>query len=221
LLNYLCGGESAGSEAAGGHDAKPNESTESLNSQQSDNSDSTHASGGESFKRKGSGPYVLVGKVSEELKPGLVGNTRLTGSLRNGCSTYTSPSLSIRAVRTWSKVCFTVTAALPKQTSDRDRSPLAGLSRTRIPTGLYGGRVGNKGGVGISLHFASARLLFVSVHLAAHGGQRAIENRKANVQRIKEGLEELDSFQDDSTAPNQAVDFFDRFDATFFFGDRK
>jgi hypothetical protein len=92
----------------------------------------------------------------------------------------------------------------------------AGLSRARIPTGLYGGRVGNKGGVGISLHFASLRLLFVCVHLAAHGGQRAMENRKANVKKIKEGLEQLDCFQENPTG-----DVFGRFDATFFFGDRE
>lgn len=43
-----------------------------------------------------------------------------------------------------------------------------GVSLGRVTAGLIGGRLGNKGGVGISLSFAGSRLLFISAHLAAH-----------------------------------------------------
>lgn len=43
-----------------------------------------------------------------------------------------------------------------------------GTSTGRVTAGLIGGRLGNKGGVGISLSFAGSRLLFISAHLAAH-----------------------------------------------------
>lgn len=53
---------------------------------------------------------------------------------------------------------------------------IEGVSTGRVTAGLIGGRLGNKGAVGISLQIASSRLLFISAHLAAHshaiGGMR-------------------------------------------------
>jgi hypothetical protein len=43
-----------------------------------------------------------------------------------------------------------------------------GVSTGKVTAGLVRGRLGNKGGVGISLSFAGSRLLFISAHLAAH-----------------------------------------------------
>ncbi|KAL8286282.1 hypothetical protein RQP46_004770 [Phenoliferia psychrophenolica] len=88
-----------------------------------------------------------------------------------------------------------------------------GTSKDRVTAGLIGGRLGNKGGVGISLSFAGSRLLFISAHLAAHAS--ALEIRKANVVKI---LSELKV--DDFTGREQsAVPLTDRFDQCFFLGD--
>jgi hypothetical protein len=89
--------------------------------------------------------------------------------------------------------------------------------------------VGNKGAVGISLLFGSARLLFVSAHLAAH--QSHVSVRKANVEKI---FSELDV--DDFSKPTswklgkesrekrgkdckEGRDVTESFDQTFLFGD--
>lgn len=42
----------------------------------------------------------------------------------------------------------------------------AGTSKDAVTTGLIGGRVGNKGGVGISVNIAGTTLLFINAHLA-------------------------------------------------------
>lgn len=110
-----------------------------------------------------------------------------------------------------------------------------GVSRSRVTAGLIGGRVGNKGGetrglqrlisglsrltiarpgVGISLHFASTRLLFVSAHLAAHAS--GLEVRKANARKILDELD-LDDFLE--TAGPKPKKLVDRFDHAFFMGD--
>lgn len=49
-------------------------------------------------------------------------------------------------------------------------------SKSKVKAGLVGGRVGNKGGVGISLLFAGHTFLFVAAHLAAH--TEKLEERK-------------------------------------------
>lgn len=41
-----------------------------------------------------------------------------------------------------------------------------GASKDAVTTGLIGGRVGNKGGVGISVNVAGTTLLFINAHLA-------------------------------------------------------
>lgn len=59
-------------------------------------------------------------------------------------------------------------------------------SKSKVKAGLVGGRVGNKGGVGISLLFAGHTFLFVAAHLAAH--TEKLEERKLNVRKIAEEL---------------------------------
>lgn len=63
----------------------------------------------------------------------------------------------------------------------------ASPSKSKVTTGLVGGRVGNKGGVGISLLFAGHSFLFVAAHLAAHADR--LEDRKANVRKIADELD--------------------------------
>ncbi|GAA6059865.1 hypothetical protein JCM10212_007070 [Sporobolomyces blumeae] len=92
-----------------------------------------------------------------------------------------------------------------------------GVSKSRVPAGLIGGRVGNKGGVGVSLHFANSRLLFVSAHLAAHAS--AIEIRKANVLKIFEELDVDDFWAASGRMGPKPKHVTDRFDQTFFLGD--
>ncbi|BGP28309.1 hypothetical protein JCM10296v2_000041 [Rhodotorula toruloides] len=94
-----------------------------------------------------------------------------------------------------------------------------GVSTGRVTAGLIGGRVGNKGGVGISLNFASTRLLFVSAHLAAHAS--GFEIRKANAQKILDELGgQIDDFwRDEGRMGPKPKRLVDRFDQTFFIGD--
>ena len=40
------------------------------------------------------------------------------------------------------------------------------MSKSSVAAGLIGGRVGNKGGVGISLRLAGTTFLFINAHLA-------------------------------------------------------
>jgi hypothetical protein len=43
-----------------------------------------------------------------------------------------------------------------------------GTSKSAVTAGLIGGRVGNKGAVGISLKIANTTMLFVNAHLAGN-----------------------------------------------------
>ncbi|GAA5962952.1 hypothetical protein JCM3765_006726, partial [Sporobolomyces pararoseus] len=92
-----------------------------------------------------------------------------------------------------------------------------GVSKSRVPAGLIGGRLGNKGGVAVSLHFASSRLLFVSAHLAAHAS--AIEIRKQNVQKILSEIVVDDFWEASGKLGPKPKNVTDRFDQTFFLGD--
>lgn len=79
---------------------------------------------------------------------------------------------------------------------------LAGFSKSAVTAGLIGGRVGNKGGVGISLKIDGSTFLFLNAHLAgvlrvttpihfceimfaAHEGK--VQHRLANLAKIKVG----------------------------------
>ncbi|KAJ8462988.1 hypothetical protein ONZ51_g10550 [Trametes cubensis] len=99
----------------------------------------------------------------------------------------------------------------------RDAKPLVrGTSKSAVTTGLIGGRVGNKGGVGVSMNLAGTTLLFINAHLAAHEGR--VHHRLADLAKIKAELS-----VDDYLSPNDprflAEDITDRFDFTFIFGD--
>lgn len=48
----------------------------------------------------------------------------------------------------------------------RDGNWFSGTSKSAVTTGLIGGRVGNKGGVGVSVNLDGTTLLFVNAHLA-------------------------------------------------------
>ncbi|KDE06903.1 hypothetical protein MVLG_02791 [Microbotryum lychnidis-dioicae p1A1 Lamole] len=88
-----------------------------------------------------------------------------------------------------------------------------GTSRGRVTAGLMGGRLGNKGGVGVSLWLGSSKLLFISAHLAAHANGNLL--RKANAQKI---LDEL-VIDDFAGGGAKAGDLMTRFDQVFFVGD--
>ncbi|EPQ54309.1 hypothetical protein GLOTRDRAFT_111629 [Gloeophyllum trabeum ATCC 11539] len=99
----------------------------------------------------------------------------------------------------------------------RDLRPLVrGSSKSTVTAGLIGGRVGNKGGVGISLSVDGTTLLFVNAHLAAHGER--VHDRLANLAKIKSELE-VDTFLKPEDPRNLAEDLTDKFDYTFIFGD--
>ncbi|GAA5918809.1 hypothetical protein JCM6882_006354 [Rhodosporidiobolus microsporus] len=92
-----------------------------------------------------------------------------------------------------------------------------GVSKGRVTAGLIGGRVGNKGGVGISLLLASHRLLFVSAHLAAHAS--GLEIRKANALKILEEMDVDDFWEQSGKVGPKPRELSERFDQTFFMGD--
>jgi hypothetical protein len=60
---------------------------------------------------------------------------------------------------------------------------LLGLSASSVTTGIIGGRVGNKGGLGISLNLDGITLLFINAHLAAHEGK--LQHRLDDLAKIK------------------------------------
>lgn len=91
-----------------------------------------------------------------------------------------------------------------------------GTSKSAVTAGLIGGRVGNKGGVGISLNLAGTTFLFVNAHLAAHGDK--VPLRLANLAKIKSELA-VDDFLATDDPRVMAEDVTDRFDFTFLFGD--
>ncbi|KAI5115634.1 hypothetical protein M0805_008636 [Coniferiporia weirii] len=99
----------------------------------------------------------------------------------------------------------------------RDLKPLVrGVSKSAVTAGLIGGRVGNKGGVGISLNLDGTTLLFVNAHLAAHG-ERYLD-RVANMSKIKSELS-VNEFLSQDDPRVMAEDLTDKFDHTFVFGD--
>ncbi|TFK50038.1 DNase I-like protein [Heliocybe sulcata] len=99
----------------------------------------------------------------------------------------------------------------------REVKPLVqGSSKSVVTAGLIGGRVGNKGGVGISLNVDGTTLLFVNAHLAAHGER--VHDRLANWAKIKSELE-VDTFLKPDDPRAVAEDLTDKFDYTFVFGD--
>ncbi|KAG8908354.1 hypothetical protein FRB99_007281 [Tulasnella sp. 403] len=91
-----------------------------------------------------------------------------------------------------------------------------GTSKSTVTAGLIGGRLGNKGGVGISMKVAGTSLLFINAHLAAHADRQA--ERLANMAKIKADLE-VDTFLAPDDPRNVAEDLTDRFDHSFIFGD--
>ncbi|TFK80301.1 DNase I-like protein [Polyporus arcularius HHB13444] len=91
-----------------------------------------------------------------------------------------------------------------------------GTSRSAVTTGLIGGRVGNKGGVGVSVNLDGTTLLFINAHLAAHEGK--VHNRLADLAKIKAELS-VDDFLSPDDPRFMAEDITDRFDSTFIFGD--
>lgn len=96
-----------------------------------------------------------------------------------------------------------------------------GLSSARVPAGLMNGRIGNKGGVATSIDFAGKRLLFISVHLAAHASryQERVENLKRIFLNLREG--EIDDFCPDPSARAgpEVLKTSERWDQVFLMGD--
>ncbi|KAG8927387.1 hypothetical protein FRC01_007549 [Tulasnella sp. 417] len=93
---------------------------------------------------------------------------------------------------------------------------VTGTSKSAVTAGLIGGRIGNKGGVGISLKVAGVSLLFVNAHLAAHEERAAV--RLANMAKIKTDLD-LDNFLEPDDTRAMSEDITDHFDHAFLFGD--
>ncbi|KAI0090185.1 Endonuclease/exonuclease/phosphatase [Irpex rosettiformis] len=89
-------------------------------------------------------------------------------------------------------------------------------SKSAVTAGLIGGRVGNKGGVGISLKIAGTSFLFVNAHLAAHEGK--VHHRIANFVKIKNELA-VDDFLAADDPRMLEEDLTNRFDFTFVCGD--
>lgn len=98
--------------------------------------------------------------------------------------------------------------------SSNCNSLVAAVSKAKISAGLLGGRIGNKGAVGISINFAGSRIAFISAHLAAHA--KNLEIRKQNVRKILSELE-----LDDFVGNQDGLELSERFDQTFFVGDLK
>lgn len=99
----------------------------------------------------------------------------------------------------------------------RDIRPLVeGYSQDSVTTGLIGGRLGNKGGVAISLKLNGTTFLFLNAHLAAHEDKVAL--RLANMLKIKSELS-IDDFLPPDDERKVKEDPTDRFDHTFLCGD--
>ncbi|KAF8515384.1 DNase I-like protein [Hysterangium stoloniferum] len=96
----------------------------------------------------------------------------------------------------------------------RDVRPL--VRGTYVPTGLIGGRLGNKGGVGVSVNFNGTSLLFMNAHLAAH--EDKVSLRVANLAKIKAELS-VDAFLPPDDPRTLAEDLTEKFDYTWIFGD--
>ncbi|KAF8962697.1 Endonuclease/exonuclease/phosphatase [Flammula alnicola] len=99
----------------------------------------------------------------------------------------------------------------------RDLKPFVrGMSKSAVTAGLIGGRVGNKGGLGISLNIDGTTFLFLNAHLAAHEGK--INHRLANLTKIKSELS-VDDFLAADDSRKTAEDLTDKFDFAFLCGD--
>ncbi|GLB40612.1 putative inositol polyphosphate phosphatase, catalytic domain homologues [Lyophyllum shimeji] len=96
------------------------------------------------------------------------------------------------------------------------RHLVRGTSRSAVTAGLIGGRVGNKGGVGITIDLDGITFLFLNAHLAAHEGK--VNHRLANLAKIKAELS-VDDFLANDDPRVMAEDITDKFDYTFLFGD--
>ncbi|KAG6828144.1 hypothetical protein H0H92_009030 [Tricholoma furcatifolium] len=96
------------------------------------------------------------------------------------------------------------------------RHLVKGTSRSAVTAGLIGGRVGNKGGVGVTLNLAGTTMLFLNSHLAAHEGK--VNHRLSNLTKIKNELS-VDDFLANDDPRVMAEDLTDKFDYTFLFGD--
>ncbi|KAH0584979.1 hypothetical protein H2248_008249 [Termitomyces sp. 'cryptogamus'] len=99
----------------------------------------------------------------------------------------------------------------------RDLHPLVrGTSRSAVTAGLIGGRVGNKGAVGITINLDGTTFLFLNAHLAAH--EAKLNHRLSNLIKIKNELA-VDDFLGNDDPRVMAEDLTDKFDHTFLFGD--
>ncbi|KAI0749899.1 hypothetical protein C8Q80DRAFT_1164548 [Daedaleopsis nitida] len=99
----------------------------------------------------------------------------------------------------------------------RDARPFVqGTSKSAVTAGLIGGRVGNKGGVGVSVNLDGTTLLFINAHLAAHEGK--LHHRLADLAKIKAELS-VDDYLSPDDPRFMAEDITDRFDTSFIFGD--
>ncbi|CAL1715956.1 unnamed protein product [Somion occarium] len=99
----------------------------------------------------------------------------------------------------------------------RDVRPLVrGTSKSAVTAGLIGGRLGNKGSVGVSINLAGTTLLFINAHLAAHEGK--MHHRLANLNKIKAELAVNDFLPPDDPRI-MSEDLTDKFDFSFIFGD--
>ncbi|KAK0480241.1 inositol polyphosphate phosphatase [Armillaria novae-zelandiae] len=96
------------------------------------------------------------------------------------------------------------------------KSHVEGTSKSAVTAGLIGGRVGNKGAVGISLKIDRMSFLFLNCHLTAHEGK--VNHRLANLAKIKSELS-VDDFLSHTDERIMAEDLTDKFDFTFIFGD--
>lgn len=96
------------------------------------------------------------------------------------------------------------------------KSLVRGTSKSAVTAGLIGGRLGNKGGVGISVNLDGTTLLFLNAHLAAHEGN--LKHRLANLSKIKAELD-VDDFLTNDDSRSMADDITDKFDYSFICGD--
>lgn len=91
-----------------------------------------------------------------------------------------------------------------------------GASAHAVSSGLLAGRMGNKGGVGISVMLGTTRLLFINAHLAAHANH--IDARIANIEKIKAELN-VDTFLPPDHPQLDKRDITKNFDHCFWCGD--
>jgi hypothetical protein len=91
-----------------------------------------------------------------------------------------------------------------------------GVDKDFVTAGLAGGRLGNKGGIGISVKLANHRFLFINSHLAAHTTR--VDARIANIEKIKSELR-LDCFLPKEDPRSELEDLTERFDTVFWCGD--